>query len=263
MELRPRPILQCGRRLAVDPVQPFCGENGLRDFIRHAHYHYYRDVVCGNQSYEQYVVVFINGHKYHDDKNAKNKNEHSKNHGIVAHLLINHRTLIEIVFSNEFELDYMSIQASIFPGNETTMYKALPSSEPIEVEELPSFNHTVSLKMLEAIVECANSIKVFKGGITMETLMSLLDGRVSAPLKVTNNRSLAYLFKALEECGVICSEWQKVIDKRELIRSRNGRLLKNGDLSTALCNASCSDNKATYIKVIDELAAKIKNLKGE
>lgn len=83
-----REILQCGgRRKEGNSVLAFCGPTGLEDMMRHAHFHYYRDVVCGNLSYVQYVIEFVNGHIHHDDTNAQNMNQHCKNHAIVSHLL--------------------------------------------------------------------------------------------------------------------------------------------------------------------------------
>lgn len=259
--MKKRPILLCGGHQAGSSVLPFCGRDGLRHMIRHAHYHYYLEVVQGGRSYEQYAIEFIKGHEFHDDPDAQNKNQHACNHGIVEHLLRNHKDIVKEVFDNEYEQDYLSIQAQIFPQEEEREFKRPPSSPVEHSPVMPSFNHKVSLEMLQVIVAYANDLRLFKNVIDMESIMDFLDGNSDSRFTSNNNRAVAYFFHTLSQRGIICDEWQNVIGKRGLIRSARGdRYLTGNDLSTALSNVQYASRKPDYALRIEEMEGRLKEL---
>lgn len=267
-----KPILECGESWGGESALPFSGPDGLVKAIRHAHYHYYKEVVMNGHPYKLYATKFVNGHGYHKDKRPKVMNEHAANLTVVRHLLENHRSIVESVFANPHAMDYMSIEARILAPetwetgtdqDEGRIFKRPPSEFP-EEEQAPSFGHKVSLGMLEVIVESVNRIRMFRGRVGMEEFMSFLDGDVRPGGFVSmNNRAVAYFFRSLADCGVISEEWQHVIDKRRLIHSRAGKPLLKTDLSSALCDVNnIRGSKPEYVGKFDEMADAIRKLKA-
>lgn len=262
-------ILHAGGHQAGGTVLPFCGPDGLHEMLRHAHYHYYTEVVQDKGSYELFKIGFINGHQHHDETDARSKNEHGTNHAIVKHLLEEHRSIIEEVFSSEYEQDYLSIQAQVFKPDKQLMYKLPPSHTTEEVSSLvggdilPSFNQHISLDMVKVITKCANEIGLFHGGLEMEDFMAFLDGIVKPGKKFvsTNNRMVAYFFHTISVHGIICHEWQNVIDKRGLVwRPKGDSTLRQGDLASALNKLQYADTKPGYYHRIDKMGEQLKAL---
>lgn len=267
-----KPILECGESWGGESALPFSGPDGLVKAIRHAHYHYYKEVVMNVHPYKLYATMFVNGHGHHKDTRPKAMNEHAGNLAVVRHLLENHRKIVESVFVNPHVMDYMSIEAKILAPetweSDTEQeagltYKRPPSAPP--VGKNPSFEHEVSLGMLEVIVRYANEAKIFGRQVGMAEFMSFLDGNVRRGSFVsTNNRAVAYFFRSLADCGVICGEWQYVIDRRGHIHSKGGKPVQRTDLSSALCHVNnIRENKPEYVGQFDEMADTIRKLKAD
>ena len=56
------------------------------------------EVVNQNKRYLRFAEDFINSHKFHDAKDARSKNEHEKNLGIIKALLFGNRKIVEKYF---------------------------------------------------------------------------------------------------------------------------------------------------------------------
>ena len=149
-------ILDSGKRPPGRHLDSFSGPDGLRNLLRHAHFHYYRDVVLKGYNYERYRTEFINGHQFHDGEDTWEKNEHLKNIGTVAYLLKHRPLFVKRMFSSPHEQDYMNIQSTIYDPDEQDCYKCFPSSS--VVQRLPKFNARLSMEMLKIIRRYVNEL---------------------------------------------------------------------------------------------------------
>ena len=66
---------------------PYVGKEGLYKLCRELNSQYMAEVVNQNKRYLRFAEDFINSHKFHDAKDARSKNEHEKNLGIIKALL--------------------------------------------------------------------------------------------------------------------------------------------------------------------------------
>lgn len=67
-------------------------------------------------------------------------------------------------------------------------------------------------------------------------------------IRVKNNRVLAFLFNELAIRGLICSNWQEVIEKDGLFKSKTGNKLTAKSLSVALARYKDDDLQRDFIK---------------
>lgn len=254
-------ILITGKRKTDPIVKPFCGPTGQTDSIRHAHYHYYKEVIMEKRPYEQYVSEFINGHMFHDQTDAKSMNEHKKNMGNVEHLLLCHPDIVHEEFAGEYEADYDSIADRIFRAEDDNMVRKAAASD-ADSRKL-NFESKATGEMLEVIVGYVNRLKVFNSRLETEQFELYLDGNYLEILESKNNRQTAFFFHTLSDCDIICDEWKDVIEGLGQMQSRSGKTINHVDMSTALTNAKYPLRKQKYINIIEEMAREIMILKGK
>jgi hypothetical protein len=67
-------------------------------------------------------------------------------------------------------------------------------------------------------------------------------------IRVKNNRVLAFLFNELATQGMVCNNWQEVIEKNGLFKSKTGNTLTAKSLSVALSRYRDDELQRDFIK---------------
>lgn len=231
-----RPILEAGKRESAPQLKPFCGRYGFEDCLRHAHYHYFRDVVRNNYGYHYFHTIFSKGHEFHDEADARMKNEHAQNFGLVCRMLKYRRDLVEKYFVSEYELDYSFLKDLLIQDRPDSNRKS---------SEDPTFDPDMSSEMIDLIVRYANDYDLFTDDVDNSTVTDFFDCNLR--LTSANNMRVAYLLDKLSLHAFICTNWQSVVTKRQLINgSRNFKPLDQNSLSTALNSAKMNDDQPCY-----------------
>jgi hypothetical protein len=123
-----------------------------------------------------------------------------------------------------------------------------------ELEQTPkprkTFGGNFTDKQIDTLTKCANEATIFAQPISKETMKSIFACNLETPLQLTNNRLLAYFFNALLMKELIRYDWQDISGENKLFSSKNGNLIKRGDLSTA--KNQCLENPPKESEIIDK-----------
>lgn len=97
-----------------------------------------------------------------------------------------------------------------------------PVVEPPAAKQLlgkRSYEPKLNDKQYSLLLECVDSIKLFRRPVTVALLDKLLKGKLSESIQVTNQKTLVYLFDELANAGYIRAKWTSVAGKNEDFRS--------------------------------------------
>lgn len=75
-----------------------------------------------------------------------------------------------------------------------------------------SYEPKLTDKQYSLLTECIEQIKLFTRPVRVSELKKLLKGKLNEPLRVTNQKSLVYLFDQLMDSGYIKDTWISVAD---------------------------------------------------
>ena len=130
----------------------------------------------------------------------------------------------------------------------------------VKVEEKPvikkTFESNFNKQQIEILTCCINEAYIFTEFVSSDTVNQIFECKLSTPLKVNNNRRLAYFFVSLDDRSLITRNWQSVCEANQLfLSSLKGNVLKQTDLSTATneCRDFPPKNSATIDNYIKEL----------
>ena len=237
-------------------TEPKCGKSGLLELCHEAYDQYQIEVVKSNKLYQRFADDLVYSHEFHDALDARSKNEHQKNFNIIKTLLWERRDLVELFFSQP-SLSDDSINEFINLFNTTT---SIPNKNANHVPSAGerSFDCCLTKDEYVILAECCNTMEIFTTKVSVDQVISLLDGSLTKPLRSKNNRYLAYLFEQLSIRSLIVRNWQIVIGSKKQIYSSSGNtFLTQKAVASALHQVSAGGMNATC-KMIYDFADQIK-----
>jgi len=151
------------------------------------------------------------------------------------------------VLKNELELYQMPI-----PANE----KKLDSVEE-KISARKTFESNFDKQQIEILTCCINEARLFTETVSAKTVIQIFNCNLYKPLRVKNNRRLAYFFASLDDRSLITHHWQSVCEANQLfLSSLKGNVLKKTDLSTA--TNECRDFPPKDALIIDKYLKQLK-----
>jgi len=120
-----------------------------------------------------------------------------------------------------------------------------------------TFESDFDIKQIEILTCCINKARIFTEFVFTETVSQIFNCNLSKPLRVKNNRRLAYFFVSLDDRSLITHHWQSVCEVNQLfLSSIKGKVLKQTDLSTA--TNECRDFPPKDSAIIDKYIKELK-----
>jgi hypothetical protein len=126
-----------------------------------------------------------------------------------------------------------------------------------------SFTWTGSPAQLEELRQALMNDGYIDQGTTKEAFTAIFADELNQCKPIQwrcSNRLISYLFDQMYMQGYIVKEWQSIIEKCQLFKSRTGKTLKAGDLASALSEIN-DQNKGLNPKGSDKIDTILKNLK--
>ena len=200
---------------------------------------YRREVINNGKAYWRFVTDFINSHLYHDAADARSKNAHSKNMGLIEELLKNRQDLVRHYFNLSSFPDNLSeyILESLDNPNKVTEdnWSFAEQKQPFTVPSRPTFESAIDDTLLSLITDFSNEIQLFREQVSLSDLESLFKCRPVRLLTVRHNGLFAVFFDILSSNGFISQNWQRVFSVYNLVYSSSGKtFLSQKKLSAAL-----------------------------
>ena len=120
----------------------------------------------------------------------------------------------------------------------------------IERKTQTPFCYTFSEKQINILTDVFNRyISAMPFQITVQQIETIFNTQEYIGfIRVKNNRVLAFLFNELATGGLICNNWQEVIEKNGLFKSRTGNTLTAKSLSVALSRYRDDELQRDFIK---------------
>jgi hypothetical protein len=120
-----------------------------------------------------------------------------------------------------------------------------------------TFESNFDKQQIEILTCCINEARIFTESVSSETVNQIFECKLSKPLRVKNNRRLAYFFVSLDDRSLITHNWQSVCEINQLfLSSLKGKALKQTDLSTA--TNECWDFPPKDSTIIDKYIKELK-----
>lgn len=209
------------------------------------------EVVNQKKRYSRFAEDFINSHKFHDAKDAKSKNEHEKNLGIIKELLLCNQKIVEKFFSSDDIKDetIAYVLEILDKGkNESTI---LTNKENIKAND---FQCNFNSEVLEKITECFNDCNMFVESLTIEIVRDFFSCRLHNPIKSNNNRWISLFFSGLAQSNFITPYWKKVIERNKLIlRPQKNGYINANDLYSSLSQTNKKISSSIEFKIFNYL----------
>lgn len=139
------------------------------------------------------------------------------------------RKYSDIIYKIRLVLEYME-------QREKELYK------PSQSTKSNGFDSKLNAEQIKAIVPYLNLAGLFENPIDEPTLMNLFNGSLESPLKLNNNRLLAYFFNELKEKKMITKNWQTAAERTNSFLSSSGKAIVKTDLAQALKESNCNGN---------------------
>lgn len=120
----------------------------------------------------------------------------------------------------------------------------------VEKKTPTPFGYTFSKEQLNVIMDVFNSyISALPFKITIKQIETIFNTQEYIGfIKVKNNRVLAFLFNELAIRGMVCNNWQEIIEKNGLFKSKTGNTLTAKSLSVALARYKGDELQRDFIK---------------
>jgi hypothetical protein len=171
------------------------------------------------------------------------------------------------------EIEEIKPISLLLPIEETPTPKSIepeiivkPESKPELLSKKRSYEPKLNDKQYLMLVECIETIELFRSPIKVTKLKKLLEGKLTEPLQVSNQKSLVYLFDLLSESKYIKEAWMYVAAKnRDFISFRNeGNKQRYGDeihyISMQQFQNSRTHNKSQAIKGLADIEDTVEDL---
>ena len=208
---------------------------------------YKSEVVTGGKLYKLFAEDFLNSHHHTDRRDAAGLNEHRKNLGILKGILFTRKDLL-VQFSEVGTPDDATLKDLLH------LYYTTEAPPPKQEAYAPlssatKQNHSLSLgcclddDQLSLIADCANEARAFVEELDASMLRSLLEGKLTVPLRSRNNRMLAYFFDQLCRHGLILPRWQNLLEQAgSILGPKGNKPLRHEQFSNALTHARNTPN---------------------
>lgn len=120
----------------------------------------------------------------------------------------------------------------------------------IERKTPTPFCYTFSEKQINILTDVFNRyISAMPFQITVQQIETIFNTQEYIGfIRVKNNRVLAFLFNELATQGMVCNNWQEVIEKNGLFKSKTGNTLTAKSLSVALSRYRDDELQRDFIK---------------
>ena len=164
------------------------------------------------------------------------------------------QTVKFIVYSKYFHL--LKNELEFYQTTNLVNVKNLSSTEKKPAVK-KTFESNFDKQQVETLTCCINEARLFTESVSSETVCQIFECRLSKPLRVKNNRRLAYFFVLLDDRSLITHNWQSVCESNQLfLSSMKGNILKQTDLSTA--TNECRDFPPKDSTIIDKYIKELK-----
>ena len=192
---------------------------------------------------------------YHDAIDARSKNEHFRNIGIMKSLLLEHKPLVENLFSHQITNDKIAAMLhELNYGNTDSSSTSSLSSYSIKTTSFANFQHNLSREQIVLTTQCINSCKLFKEEVSSDMVSAFFDCKLSTPFTSNNNRWLSLFFEGLSNADLITRNWKVVIERNNLLYRPSGRgFIQATDLYSALSQANSRPPSSNEKRIIDYL----------
>ena len=219
-------------------------QSDLNSLLREVLTSYKAEVVAGGKLHELFAMDFLNSHHHTDRRDATGLNEHRKNLGILRGILFTRKDLL-LRFSEAGTHDDTLLKDLLH------LYYTTEAPPPKQEAVTPlssatKQNHSLSLgcclddDQLSLIADCANEALE---ELDASMLRSLLEGKLTVPLRSRNNRMLAYFFDQLCRHGLILPRWQNLLEQAgSILGPKGNRPLRHEQYSNALTHARNTPN---------------------
>ena len=151
----------------------------------------------------------------------------------------------KIAVAEKKTASFPQIQVVTVPAQQSTPQKeetapkkknaGVPTVKPKCADTKDPFECRLNKRQISLLVDCVNEVKMFNNPVSVEELTAIFRGKLIAePLRVRNNRVLAFFFGSLAEHGKITSQWQSTIANcRLFFPSKKDDFINQSDLSSA------------------------------
>ena len=107
-------------------------------------------------------------------------------------------------------------------------------SKPTQTAEKRGFDSKLNAEQIKELVPWLNLAELFENSIDEPILMNLFNGSLESPLKLNNNRLLAYFLNKLSKKKLITKYWQAAAERTKSFISFDDKEIICNDLSKAL-----------------------------
>ena len=222
-------------------------QSDLNSLLREVITSYKAEVVAGGKLHELFAMDFLNSHHHTDRRDAAGLNEHRKNLGILKSLLFTRKDLLLRFSAAEAQDD--TLLKDLLHLYYTTEAPPPKQEADTPLSSTAKQNHSLSLgcclddDQLSLIADCANEARMFVEELDASMLRSLLEGKLTVPLRSRNNRMLAYFFDQLCRHGLILPRWQNLLEQAgSILGPKGNKPLKHEQYSNALTHARNTPN---------------------
>lgn len=197
---------------------------------------YLEDVVRKKKAYSHFVEDFYHGNRYIRCQIPLCRNVHEVNLHIVYEVLVKHKALAEhYLFNKTFTPEDCVQLRKAFDSAIVNPPKVFPTKGFQMIRPPLTFKCNLTQEQIIRIAAFADTNCLFSFYNRPEDdLRSLFECRQGFHLVTNNVRNIAVMFDALHEAKLIGCGWQTVMEKRQLLYSKNGALVSASVLSSAL-----------------------------
>lgn len=123
-----------------------------------------------------------------------------------------------------------------------------------------NFDSKLSREQIEILLPVMNEF-VFAEALSVGDVLRLLDCSLVNPVRVKNNRTLAFFLSQLSGENLICSNWAQVAELSKSFVSSKGTEIKASNLTTSLARYLVQEDERTK-EIKDRITSVVKRCKG-
>ncbi len=129
-----------------------------------------------------------------------------------------------------------------------------------EIESRLNFSSKLSREQIEILLPVMNGF-VFAEAQSEDDVLRLLDCSIKNPVRVKNNRTLAFFLSQLSGENLICSNWAQVAELSKSFVSSKGNNIKASNLTTSLARYLLQEDERTKL-IKDRITSVVERCKG-
>lgn len=129
-----------------------------------------------------------------------------------------------------------------------------------EIETELNFDSKLSREQIEILLPVMNDF-VFAEAQSVNDVLRLLDCSLVNPVRVKNNRTLAFFLSQLSGMNLVCSNWAQVAELSKSFISSKGTEIKASNLTTSLARYLVQEDERTK-EIKDWIISVVERCKG-